>query len=56
MYNVTKIIFKYVSKKDARLLVMWWNANTTWHHFIEKHSGCKFYKVVRYVKNENKVV
>lgn len=28
-----KVLFANVSKKDARLLVSWWNANTPHLHF-----------------------
>jgi hypothetical protein len=43
--TMDKVIFYGVTKKDAGLLVSWWNANTSFYHFRVKTG--KLYKFVR---------
>jgi hypothetical protein len=40
-----KVLFFRVTKKDAGLLVKWWNANTAFYHFRVKIG--KLYQVIR---------
>jgi hypothetical protein len=45
------VIHSWVAKGDARLLVSWWNANTTYYHFkqlICKRHGNPLYNIIRY--------
>lgn len=42
-----KTIFKEVNKRDGRLLVDWWNANTKWYHFLKKNAIGKLYSLKR---------
>jgi hypothetical protein len=44
---MNKVIHNRVSKKDARLLVSWWNEHTSFYHFRVKVG--KLYNIVRYV-------
>jgi len=40
-----KVLIKDVNKKDAKLLIKWWNANTEFYHFKRK-SG-KLFNIIR---------
>jgi hypothetical protein len=49
---MNKVLFSNVTKKDSRLLVSWWNANTSFQHFrqfVYKFHGKSFYNIIRYV-------
>jgi len=45
-----ELYIKDVSKKDARLLVEWWNANTDDYYFLRKNVIGKLYSVYRQIK------
>jgi hypothetical protein len=40
-----KMLFDMVTKKDATLLINWWNAHTSYYHFKRKTG--KYYQVYR---------
>lgn len=47
MYKQHKILIARIgNKKDARLLVSWWNANTEHYHFVQMLNK-KYYNVLR---------
>lgn len=44
---MTNIWFDNVTKKDAGLLVKWWNANTKEYYFRKKQDRGRFWQVIR---------
>jgi hypothetical protein len=46
---MTVTIIDKVSKNDAKKLVKWYNANTTYYHFPDKMDHGKLWKVIRQI-------
>lgn len=42
-----KIIFDNLTKKDAKLLRIWWDAHTEFYHFVRKMDTGKYFELIR---------